>query len=350
VPFLLAAGLAVPAVAVTMLRRWAAAREVWPRSARNLTKEVLRRAVTSTLRTGSKPPPVGDRSEDRARAIAEKARATVFTAEPLPNPPQTPKVRDGAPDPGRLQPVRRGGGILDPADVAHERRTKVPILTYSRIGAHEAAGDVPPDAFAAQLDTLRRHGHHTISLARFWAYRLARRPLAGRPVIIAFHNADASARRLAWPLLERYGFTAEVFVNVDRIGEGGKHDAEPMLTWREIGEMHAQGARFGCFIFERDVWPRAVADFLSTAARHRALLERELGVEIHAVALSSDYADALAVRGAQLAGFRQIFAGGSDFADVESCEITLPKVEVSGRESLGMFVEKLRYDSFDPDE
>jgi hypothetical protein len=344
VPFLLAAGCAVPAVAARMLGRWGAAREIWPRSARNLTKEVLRRAVVFALRTRRGAAPADVRSEDRAHAIAARMRDTMFAAERPLDLPRPPKP---APDPGSELSVPRGDTILRPADVAHERRTKVPILTYARIGPHEEAGDVPPDAFAEQLDTLRRHGHHTISLAEFWAHRLARRPLAGRPVIVAFHDADASVHRLAWPLLQRHGFTAEVFINVDRIGEGG---VEPALAWPEIGEMHAQGARFGCFIFERDLWPRAVADFLSAASRHRALLERKLGAEIRAVALSGDYADALAVRGAQLAGFRQIFAGGSDFADVESCEITLPKVEVSGRESLGMFVEKLRYDSFDPDE
>jgi hypothetical protein len=268
----------------------------------------------------------------------------VFASErPLDLPPSL-EERDDVSGP---RPGPPGGPILRPDDVAHERRAKVPILTYSRIGPHEETGDVPPDAFAEQLDTLRRHGHHTISLAEFWTHRLARRPLAGRPAVIAFHDADASACHVAWPLLRRHGFTAEFFVNVDRIGESG---AAPALTWQEIGAMRAQGARFGVFLFERDAWPRAVADFLSTAARQRALLERRLGAEIHAVALSSDYADALAVRGVQLAGFRQIFAGGSDFADIESCEITLPKVEVSGRESLGMFVEKLRYDSFDADE
>ncbi len=347
VPFLLAAALAVPAVAVTMLRRWVAAREVWPRSARNLTKEVLRRAVVFALRARRGAPPAGARSEQQAHALVERARAAVFAAERVPDPPQAPGDREEAIASGVGQAPVGDGAILRPADVAHERRTKVPILTYSRIGAREEAGEVTPDAFAEQLGTLHRHGYHTISLAKFWAHRLARRPLAGRPAIIAFHDADASARRLAWPLLQRYGFTAEFFVNVDRIGADG---AEPALTWPEIGAMHIQGARFGCFILERDTWPRAVADFLTAASRHRALLERKLGVEIHAVALSSDYADGLAVRGVQLAGFRQIFAGGSDFADVESCEITLPKVEVVGRESLGMFVEKLRYDSFDRDE
>jgi peptidoglycan/xylan/chitin deacetylase (PgdA/CDA1 family) len=135
---------------------------------------------------------------------------------------------------------------------------RLPILMYHKIdrlppGVRYPRNYVLPDQFAAQLAALKRWGYETISFGDWLAYcrgelRLPRR-LPRRPIILTFDDGYRSTYEIAWPLLQRHGCGATVFLVSELIGKTNVWDVdeiqEPLLGTAEIAELQAGGVEFG---------------------------------------------------------------------------------------------------------
>ena len=108
---------------------------------------------------------------------------------------------------------------------------------------------VLPDQFAAQLAALERWGYETISFSDWLEYRRGERRLPRRPIILTFDDGYRSTYEIAWPLLQRHGFRATVFLVSDLIGKtnvwDGDEAQEPLLSRAEIAQLWAGGVEFG---------------------------------------------------------------------------------------------------------
>ncbi len=133
---------------------------------------------------------------------------------------------------------------------------RLPILMYHKIdrlppppGACHPRNYVLPEQFEAQLVALRRWGYQTISFGDWLAYRRGAGALPRRPIILTFDDGYRSTYEIAWPLLQRHGSTATVFLVSDLIGKTNAWDAdeiqEPLLGPAEIAEMRAGHIEFG---------------------------------------------------------------------------------------------------------
>jgi len=133
---------------------------------------------------------------------------------------------------------------------------RLPILMYHKIdrlppppGARHPRNYVLPEQFEAQLVALRRWGYQTISFGDWLAYRRGAGALPRRPIILTFDDGYRSTYEIAWPLLQRHGSTATVFLVSDLIGKTNAWDAdeiqEPLLGPAEIAEMRAGHIEFG---------------------------------------------------------------------------------------------------------
>src|ERR1700686_582412 len=78
---------------------------------------------------------------------------------------------------------------------------------------------VGPEQFEAQLATLARLGYQTIAFADWLAYRRGAGALPRRPLIVTFDDGYRSTGEVAWPMLQRFGFGATVFLVSDLIGK-----------------------------------------------------------------------------------------------------------------------------------
>ncbi|HEX4629316.1 MAG TPA: polysaccharide deacetylase family protein [Gemmatimonadales bacterium] len=141
---------------------------------------------------------------------------------------------------------------------------------------------VLPEQFAAQLAALTRWGYETISFADWLGYRRGERVLPRRPIILTFDDGYRSTYEIAWPLLQRHGCSATVFVVSDLIGKTNVWDAdeiqEPLLGTAEIAALRAGGVEFGSHTkthapLTTVPLQRAVAELRDS----RAALERLLG-------------------------------------------------------------------------
>src|SRR5439155_4684671 len=93
----------------------------------------------------------------------------------------------------------------------------LPILAYHRVtaepGPHATAAlRITPDVFEQHLRHLRDAGYRSVSPSE-WGAALARQtPIDARGIMVTFDDGYRDFREEAWPLLDRYGFTALVFL------------------------------------------------------------------------------------------------------------------------------------------
>lgn len=124
------------------------------------------------------------------------------------------------------------------------RRIAVPILMYHYISTPPDDADVyrrdlsvTPANFRAQMAFLAERGYTVIglddlNLALRWGA-----PLPPNPVVLTFDDGYADAYRVAFPILQEFGYTGTFFVITRRLDEG--HPA--YLTWAQAREMAQAG-------------------------------------------------------------------------------------------------------------
>jgi peptidoglycan/xylan/chitin deacetylase (PgdA/CDA1 family) len=93
--------------------------------------------------------------------------------------------------------------------------------------------------FEREMEHLHRTGYTSIDLDTFVAWRRGEVTIPEKSVVITFDDGDRSAKDVALPILQKYGFTATMFVVTRHVGEDW--DEVEGLTWEELAEMEATG-------------------------------------------------------------------------------------------------------------
>lgn len=233
-----------------------------------------------------------------------------------------------------------------------ETSQRLPILAYHRI-----ADDGPPalaryrtspEAFAAQLEWLHRHGYHACSSSDIARHLAEGRAFAGRPVVITFDDAYRDFHDTAWRLLRARDFTAEVFVVTDRVGGTADWDAAfgapaPLMGWNEIQSLGAAGVEFGSHMASHShMETLSSREMTLEAARSRALLERALGRECLSIAAPFGEAVDRFVHIAARCGYRIGFTSEPGLASLADDPMRLPRIEVQGNWSIETFARAVR--------
>lgn len=143
---------------------------------------------------------------------------------------------------------------FNPLGIYGDRYQTVPILCYHRFGGNGGSKmTVSASTFSAQLDWLARNGFRVLRLADLADWLAGKRVLPMKSVVITADDGYASFYRYAFPLLQRQGFAATLFVYTDFIGAGDAVD------WAELGEMTRSG----------------LVDVQAHSHTHRNLIERQ---------------------------------------------------------------------------
>ena len=146
------------------------------------------------------------------------------------------EFRDGAPiRPGNvvvipLRPRRLGG-------IEGEGHQVVPILIYHDIeSVSRSRFAITAELFEKQLQYLKENGYVGITPDRLLRFLRYEEPLPKKAVMITIDDGYKSAKTIAAPLLQKYGYPAIFFIYTDFIG-GGRN----ALTWNEVRELKAMG-------------------------------------------------------------------------------------------------------------
>jgi peptidoglycan/xylan/chitin deacetylase (PgdA/CDA1 family) len=111
---------------------------------------------------------------------------------------------------------------------------------------------VTPELFAAHMEHLADSGYTALTVRELVDRAFERRlALPDRTVVITFDDGFADNHAHAWPVLERHGLTATVFVTSGAVGATSTWLADlgeaqrPMLTWEQIADLAAAGIEIG---------------------------------------------------------------------------------------------------------
>jgi peptidoglycan/xylan/chitin deacetylase (PgdA/CDA1 family) len=146
--------------------------------------------------------------------------------------------------------------------VGSRAKSSIPILMYHSISDENESDVHPyyrtataPSVFAAQVTSLHQAGFSIIGLHE--AIRRFREPEAAtneatineaaiNRVVITFDDGFHNFYTNAFPVLNRYGFTATMYLPTAHIGESRrKFQGKDCLSWGEVRELHQHGISFG---------------------------------------------------------------------------------------------------------
>src|SRR5205814_1039322 len=92
------------------------------------------------------------------------------------------------------------------------------------------------DAFAEQMQYLKREGYRVVSLADFVDWVDGKRQLPKRSVVLTFDDGYHAFRDHAYPVLKPLGFSATLFVYTDYVGA-----SRNAMSWEELKGLVAEG-------------------------------------------------------------------------------------------------------------
>jgi len=131
----------------------------------------------------------------------------------------------------------------------------VPILMYHSVSGEPETEKHPyfwvnttPEIFDAQMRFLRENKYQVITLEQAVEiiYGQAVKDDHSKYVVITFDDGFRDFYIDAFPILQKYGFTATVFLPTKYITDQSKKmDGKEHLSWDEVAELSPQGITFG---------------------------------------------------------------------------------------------------------
>jgi len=147
----------------------------------------------------------------------------------------------------------------------------LPVLTFHALDDQPSVISFPTPLFRRAIARLHESGFHTLDLLEAIDCLQRGVALPQRSVVITFDDGYRSVYEEAFPVLERYGMCATVFLTV---GEQTSTEparrlpslhGRPMLSWREIREMRSAAITFGAHTLTHVVVTSALAYALASA-------------------------------------------------------------------------------------
>lgn len=148
---------------------------------------------------------------------------------------QVAQANPGLSQPQAGQPVAVPLVPLNPLGITADGAQGITILCYHRVGTAVSRMEIAPARFEAQMQWLADAGYRVVSLAQVAEFLAGRRALPPRSVAITFDDGYQSVYRHAYPVLQRLGYPATLFVYTDFLGS---RDA---VTPAQLRQMAASG-------------------------------------------------------------------------------------------------------------
>jgi peptidoglycan/xylan/chitin deacetylase (PgdA/CDA1 family) len=232
-----------------------------------------------------------------------------------------------------------------------ERPQQLPVLMYHSVAADGpvelARYRVTPEDFQSQMTWLRRHGYHTITSEELEWFLANRHPFVGRPVVITFDDGLQDFADVAWPMLRRCDFGAEVFVVTDFVGQTSAWEAKgadttPLMAASTITRLASEGVTFGSHLAtHRSADGLSTHELAGELVRSRAMLQRWTTKPVHAVAAPFGLTDQRLRGLAAQCGYRVGYSTRDAVAQLTSDAHEVPRIEVRGDWTLDEFIARM---------
>jgi len=132
----------------------------------------------------------------------------------------------------------------------------IPIFMYHQVAEVSKELDplglaVPPDQFEQQMSYLARHTYHCLTLAEALSYLRDGKRSLSKSFVITFDDGYQDLHSTGCPILEKYGFTATIFLVASRMGALANwvgQENRPsglLLSWAEARDLATRGHILG---------------------------------------------------------------------------------------------------------
>jgi peptidoglycan/xylan/chitin deacetylase (PgdA/CDA1 family) len=163
----------------------------------------------------------------------------------------------------------------------------LPVLTFHALDELGTVISASPGVFRRGMARLHERGYRTLSLQEAVGCLRRGEPFPGLSLVITFDDGYQTVYEEAFPVLQRYGMTATVFLVVGEKAPANPADRLPalqgraMLAWREIREMQRWGIDFGAHTLTHPDLTRLPSDQIEAEiCRSKAIVEDGLGAPI----------------------------------------------------------------------
>ncbi len=245
------------------------------------------------------------------------------------------------PFPSTYQPPQARLGILQTGS----RTDQLPILMYHHICPFDASQpkrwQLAPEDFESQLRYLSDHGFHSVALADWQQAVVTQMPLPGNAVLLTFDDGYLDFFTYAWPLLQKYGFSASVFIITDQAGV--QFEGQPLMDWHQIKQLKKAGIEFGSHSAQHLSIPSlGYADMVREGWRSRITLEEKLETPVRAFCYPFGDSDPIVRHLIGACGYEMGLSLGARRSSFSDDLLNLSRIEVEGTDSIKDFASKLR--------
>ncbi|MBW2437592.1 MAG: polysaccharide deacetylase family protein [Desulfobacterales bacterium] len=222
---------------------------------------------------------------------------------------------------------RRGNAVVIPlkernrGGLSADGFQTIPILTYHRFAENCSSPlCMPARTFERQMRYLKDNGYHVITAEELLAFLEYRQRLPRKSVLITMDDGYRSVYDIAYPILQKYGFKATLFIYTSFVGV-----SKMAITWDQLKEMKANGFTIGSHtIYHSDLTqPKEDETEQSHLARikdelfgSKKIIDKKMGQNTYFLAYPFGYYDQRSIQIAKQAGYKiamSVKRGGNAF-------------------------------------
>jgi peptidoglycan/xylan/chitin deacetylase (PgdA/CDA1 family) len=247
-----------------------------------------------------------------------------------------------------------GGAIATRADCNRDLLTSnLPVLMYHRVTRGPDISTerfrINSERFEKQIRFLRRRGFRTVGIKEWTSTARQVSRFRGRPIMLTFDDATTDFRDIVWPILERNGFSACLFIVSGKVGgvadwEGADVPPAALMNWETLQYLDQQGIEFGSHMALHVSTDRMQTEEIIRSGTHsRRLLQRALNQPIDAVAVPYGVTSGRVRTLLRACGYTSLFTANYGIASLRDNVLDIPRIEISGGDSLEEFARKLQF-------
>jgi peptidoglycan/xylan/chitin deacetylase (PgdA/CDA1 family) len=228
---------------------------------------------------------------------------------------------------------------------------RLPILMYHSVSPdHDnrlSRYRISPQQLDEQLCYLRDSGYYGIGIEEWVNAILKRCALPGRAIALSFDDGYKDFYEFAWPLLEKYGFTATVFLVSDYLGKTNEWDKPfskelPLMSREEICFLQGKGVVFGSHSATHSaLGSLSPEQVVEEAVRSRTTIQGLLGTPVQSIAYPYGSTSGAVANLCGGVGYIAGLSCQSGLSTLYDNPLHLPRIEIMGSDRLKDFVAKL---------
>lgn len=234
-----------------------------------------------------------------------------------------------------------------PADVKYSVPEGVSVLMYHMIGDEQGNAAIMTEAnLRIQMNYLRDHGYHPITMQELYDYVTKGAPLPEKPVCITFDDGYLDSYTIVYPLMKEYGFPWTLFLITDDVGKPYNR-----MTWDQLKEMANSHA---VTIASHTLSHPKLHNLATRAEKEKEIVEAnkalkyQLGIDNVWLAYPyGDYDDEV-IDICRKAGIKMAVTTDAGRVHVGSFPYDLKRAYIGNDISLARFSERLNKDNYTP--